>query len=208
VGKSTIFEGLVGRDGRIRPMPILRRSPYVIGLVWHLAGVVITLTRHRALSRQWTMRGLVMMAYLQALPRALRARGLEIVIFDQGPIFFLTRPLLLDERLGAWWQRTFERWSSILDVVVWLEAPDPVLLERIDARSKHHRIKGRRDQAALDVLAESRRAYSDALARLEGQARAPMILRFDTSLRSADEVVDEVLTRLALLEPASARAGR
>jgi hypothetical protein len=55
VGKSTIFEGLVGRDGRIRPMPILRRSPYVIGLVWHLAGVVITLTRHRALSRQWTM---------------------------------------------------------------------------------------------------------------------------------------------------------
>jgi hypothetical protein len=176
--------------------------------MWHLARVLATLARRRALGRQWNWERLRMMAYVQALPHALSRRDGPIVVFDQGPIYFLTRPILLDERLSGWWQRTFDRWSGLLDVVVWLEAPDAVLLERIDARDKEHRLKGRRDHAALAVLAQSRRAHEDALARLDGRSPAPTILRFDTSRRSADQVVDEVLRSLAPPEPASARARR
>ena len=148
-----------------------------------------------------------MMAYLQALPRALRGRE-GIVVFDQGPIYFLTRPILLDERLGSWWQRTFDTWSSLLDAVVWLEAPDAVLLDRINARGKLHRLKGSEDQAAFEVLAQGRRAHEGAIARLDGQAPTPAILRFDTSERSADEIVDEVLEQLAPAHRASPRVAR
>jgi hypothetical protein len=179
----------------------------VVVLAWHLVAVVITLVRHRALDRRWNWERLLMMAYLQALPRALKGQE-GIVVFDQGPIYFLTRPILLDERLGSWWRRTFDMWSSLLDAVVWLEAPDAVLLERINARSKLHRLKGSEEQAAFEALAQGRRAHEDAIGRLDGRAPAPAILRFDTSERSADEIVDELLERLAPAHRASPRVAR
>jgi hypothetical protein len=206
-GKSTVFAGLIGRAKYIQPRPVLGRSPYLAVLAWHLVAVVITLVRHRALDRRWNWERLLMMAYLQALPRALRGRE-GIVVFDQGPIYFLTRPILLDERIGSWWQRTFDTWSSLLDAVVWLEAPDAVLLDRINARSKLHRLKGSEDQAAFEVLEQGRRAHEGAIARLDRRAPAPAILRFDTSERSADEIVDEVLEQLAPAHRASPRVAR
>jgi hypothetical protein len=198
---------LIARDERIRPRPVLGHGPYAVVLAWNLVTVFVMLARRRALRLPWNRERLLMMAYLQALPRALRGRQ-GIVVFDQGPIYLLTRPILLDERLASWWQRTFDAWSSLLDAVVWLEAPDAVLLERINARSKVHRLKGRQDQAALEVLAEGRRAHQDAIRRLDGRASTPAILRFDTSRRSAEQIVDDVLEQLAPAHRTSPRVAR
>jgi hypothetical protein len=195
-GKSSVFETLCSRNGRIAGRPILSRGAHAPVLAGELARILGMLVRRKALGRQWSLERLVMAAYLRALPRVLegpRAPDRDAVVFDQGPIFSLTRPVLLDERLRDWWDTTFAAWRSLLDAVVWLEAPDGVLLERINSRAKPHRIKGGADGAALKTLAQNRAAYDFALSRLEAPGRSPAILRFDTSRQPAEEIVEAIL---------------
>lgn len=196
-GKSSLLEALCNRNNRIASRPILSRGAHATVLAGELVKVLAMLVRRRALGRQWSPERLVMTAYLRALPRVLegpRAPDRDAVVFDQGPIFSLTRPVLLDERLRDWWDSTFAAWRSLLDAVVWLEAPDAILLERINARPKPHRFKGGADGAALDMLAQNRAAYDFALSRLEAPGRSPAILRFDTSRQPAEEIAEAILT--------------
>ncbi len=198
-GKSTIFEAVRSRDDEIATIPILKHRPYTGVLARHLAATLATLVHRRALGRHWSRELVVMMAYIRALPPVLggrhRPRG-KALLFDQGPIFTMSRPALRDERLAGWWERSLATWRSLLDVVILLDAPDAALLERIDARSKEHRLKGNARTAALEALAQDRAVQEAVLERFAG---GPQILRFDTSRRSAEEIADEVL---AVIRPA------
>jgi adenylate kinase family enzyme len=189
-GKSTIFEAILSRDDGIATIPILRHRPYRRVLARHLATTLATLVRRRALGHHWSFELVVMMAYLRAvLDGPHRPRG-KALLFDQGPIYTLARPALRDERLAGWWERTLATWRSRLDVVIVLDAPDHVLLERITARDKEHRLKGHSRTAALQALADDRAVHDAVLDRFAG---GPEILRVDTGRRSAEEIADEVL---------------
>lgn len=205
-GKSTIFASLVRRGG-IRGMPVLSRSRWAPLLLAELLRAVSTIVRAGAVGRQWNGDRLMMMAYLQALPRVLarpRTAATRAVVFDQGPIFFLTRPVFQDPRLRAWRERTFQLWFSVLDAVVLLEAPDHVLIDRVNAREKVHRMKGRPEPAALEFIADGRAAFDHAIRAFEVQAPGTLA-RFDTSRCSADDVAEAILALLE--EPAQGAAG-
>ena len=156
-GKSTVFQALVSRRGDVETMPVLSRRPYTGVLLTSLLSVLAMLVRRKAL-RQRTREQVVMMGYLQALPRVLDKRQPRerIVVFDQGPIYFLTRPSLHDERLRDWRDRMVDTWSSRLDAVVWLDAPAEILIDRINSRDKSHALKGRPDEVARERVAASR----------------------------------------------------
>jgi shikimate kinase len=204
-GKSTVLEALLTRNETIVGPPRLRKTEYL--LARNLAAVIGTLLRHRIFRPRVSIEQVRMMVYLQVLPRILdRAGSAEAIVFDQGPVFFLTRPSLMDERLATWRERVLDAWAPLLDVVVWLDAPDRLLIERINSRAKWHRLKGRQDQTALGVLLESRAVYHSALSGLEARGRGPTILRFDTSRVSAQDIAEDVLTVLGGCPP-SARAG-
>jgi adenylate kinase family enzyme len=193
-GKSTIFDALLARGEEVERSPRLRETDSLRAR--DVAAVVATLLRHRALGPRVTVEQIRMMVYLRALPRILQdggSRGPRVIVFDQGPVFSLTRPSLRDERLAQWSARTFAAWGALLDVVVWLDAPDAVMIERINARDKWHRLKGARGDTAAEDLLTSRAVYEDALAKLAPPPRGPTIVRFDTSRCSVDDVVDEVL---------------
>jgi thymidylate kinase len=185
-GKSTVYAAL-RREG-VATMPILRDGHRML-LARHLAGALTTLVRRRAADRRWSFELLVMMAYVRALPSVLTASGQDVLVFDQGPLYTLAREPLRDERLRAWWEDSLRLWRSLLDVVVWLDAPDDVLLERIDGRAIAHRYKGA-ESAARAGLAGDRAVYEELLARVEG---GPEILRVDTSRQAADDVCAAVL---------------
>lgn len=204
-GKSTVFEALRARDGSVEGQPLLRMRRYVAALAGGTVSSLATLARSRALSRRVTIEQVRMMAYLDALPGVLaqRERTRGPVVLDQGPVFFLTRPILMDARLEGWRERTLAGWRPVLDAVVWLDAPDHVLVERINARAKPHALKGEPATAAIDVLTRARADYEALLARLETDEGGPLVLRFDTSQGSADEVAERVLLRTR-----SAAAGR
>ena len=198
-GKSTVFRALVARDATIEGRPSLRKREHVGVLAGEILAVARTLLRDRAYLPRVTPEQVRMMAYLQALPRILeRADPTTSRTFalDQGPIYLLTRRSLTNERLAAWRRRVVRKWAPLLDIVVWLDAPDALLVERINARDKRHRLQGSAEGPALEALAQSRAVYERVLGELEAGRPSWVVLRFDTSVRSADEIADEVLTAL------------
>jgi thymidylate kinase len=200
-GKSTVFEELLRRRPDIEPRPVITTWARAPLSVWNVVSVLAFLVRARAFTRRTRPDDVRLMTYLQTLPRVLdREGGAErTIVFDQGPIYLLARPRVQDERLRPWWNRTFDDWADRLDAVVSLDAPDAVLLERIDGREKWHALKGREQEQAREALTRTRAVYDDALARLEARAEAPTVLRLDTSRETAAAVVDGIVTLLDAL---------
>jgi hypothetical protein len=138
-----------------------------------------------------------MMMYLQALPRILARRNSEggkVIVFDQGPLYFLTRSSLTDARLATWRAQMVDVWAPLLDIVAFLDAPDALLRERINTRSKWHALKGDDDGSALDVLRATRIIYEDAIGEFASRPSRPNVLRFDTSRLSAGEIARAILS--------------
>jgi broad-specificity NMP kinase len=194
VGKSTIFKSLLSRDRRFEPRPIPAKRSYLGPMGWNVLVILGMALRHR-MTLSFGSRAVRSLAYLRALPQMLEKRPRDrVVVFDQGPIFLLARPGTFDERMSAWRAGALETWNALLDVVVLLDAPDEVLIDRVNARSQEHRIKGAATDVAAEFLAQSRAVYCDTLGAFEGESRGPAILRLDTSRLSAAEAADEIFT--------------
>lgn len=205
-GKSTAFEELVRRRPEIESRPTLTRPRRAPVTAWNVASVLAHLVRARAITRHTRPQDVRLMTYLQALPRVLDREGGDerTIVFDQGPLYLLARAGLQGERLRPWWTRTFDEWAHRLDAVVFLDAPDPVLLERIDGREKWHALKGRAGEPAREALTRTRAVYEHELARLESREHPPTIVRLDTSRATPGDVVDGIV---ALLERQRAGLG-
>ena len=209
-GKTTVSRALLARDRAIAERPSLRKAEHATAVAREVLLVLRTLLRERAYPPGSVWEQVRIMAYLQALPRVLARAGTapgKVILFDQGLAYFLTRPRFRDARLTTWRERVVETWAPLLDLVVWLDAPDAVLIERINTRETWHRLKGSPEAAALTALGDSRAVYDRALTELERRPRAPAVLRFDTARQSADEIADEVLAALREREaPAALRS--
>jgi thymidylate kinase len=193
-GKSTLFELLLAEGHGVRA-PKLGRSRRTPLLAWHAASALGSVLRYRAL-RGMTPERLLAMAYVQALAVALgqvRPDGGPAVLLDQGPVYFLSRPFATRPRLRLWRERWLLVWRARLHLVVWLDAPDEVLAERIRSREKDHALKQSPDTVTHVVLGESRSAYEDALSSLAADVE---LLRFDTSAATPDEIAAAVIPRL------------
>ena len=127
-------------------------------------------------------------------------------MLDQGPIFALAcllwgrKPVTRTAAFGRWLGEMVDRWSIELDAIVWLEAPDPVLVERIERREQAHEAKGSPAGRALELLAAHRAAYTRVLGAFDGST-GPPVLRFDTAARSPDEVAGELAEALGPVSP-------
>lgn len=121
------------------------------------------------------------------------AREKKAIILDQGPIYRLAMLLgfgpsrLHAAPLQPWWNSMFEAWANALGVVVWLDAPDSVLLRRIDTREKNHSIKSTTAGDAHKFLATYRNAFETVIANLKARSEL-VVLRCDTSCESLDSI--------------------
>jgi hypothetical protein len=220
VGKSTVFQTLLARDPTILKRPTLRNRKYAAIVAVNFARAYATLIRLGVIRPQEGIEQLRVMMYLQALPRVLPGLGSAddaAIVFDQGPLFLLTRHNFMDEPLVTWWNRMIDRWAPLLDMVVCLDAPDTVLRERINTREKWHALKGAEGRSALDVLRTSRQVYERTLEAVAARPGGPAILRFDTSSSSADEIGVAILSAIRgaagsgtneRIEPALRRSGQ
>jgi gluconate kinase len=108
------------------------------------------------------------------------------VLLDQGPLFALARlrwipsPLAAAPGFRTRWRDALALWAGELDGVVWLDAPDDVLLARINARARTHLVKNRPRDEALAFLGASRRALA-AVLNTVAAARGVPILSIDTA---------------------------
>jgi hypothetical protein len=153
---------------------------------------------------------------LRTLPTVLAhemaARPAAIVL-DEGPLFSLGRLSVFQRahesrtRLGQAWQRQLDRWTRLLDVVIWLDAPDPILAQRIRTRFKPHQVKDDPEQAVYEFLGRYRQAYKEIRARVVSAGRTRMI-DLDTSALSADQAVPLVLAALTARPGPDSRPAR
>jgi hypothetical protein len=119
------------------------------------------------------------------------------LLLDQGPLFALARlrwahsPLTAAPGFALWWEESLARWAAELDGVVWLDAPDEVLLDRINARPRAHLVKGRPAREASRFLGASRWALAEVLEAASAATGVP-ILSIGTEACTAEQAADQV----------------
>jgi shikimate kinase len=204
-GKSTLARALVDRYAGCRVADSLHTRlpahwPYVAHSVHGLLPLLAATARSRPVLSWDEIKFAV---YVSEWNRYLgREHRPGLVVLDQGPIFALARllwgqkPVTRSEPFRAWMSTMMRRWSLELDAIVWLDAPDHVLHERIGTREQRHEAKGKPTREVLELLGTHRQAYRAVLESIARLGRPP-VLHFDTSRMSPLEIadaVDEALT--------------
>ncbi len=203
-GKSTLLAALERSGGAVVPAPTpswwssLGRLP-ADATLW-LPGLL----RGRLPSRE-TLRSL---AYLRAWARALPAAGAtgprELHVLDHGPVFRLVKLAEFDPQLRpgpaleTWRASWIAFWRERLDLVIWLDAPDEILHERIQAREQDHELRGEDLAASRRLLAAYRAAYERVLGRL-AEDGGPRVVRLRTDDAAPDALAARVHQELGRL---------
>jgi hypothetical protein len=169
----------------------------------HLQSAVGLAPTYLALHRPY--RGLLWkemkrITYLRTLRRVLEdptSTRSTTVILDQGAVYMMARLLVFGkERVRSaafdrWWQETIEHWARVLDIVVWLDAPDPILIHRIRTRKQPHPVKGLSDAAISRFITTYRAAYDRVLGGLAA-AHGPAMIAVRTDQESLDQAARRV----------------
>lgn len=142
------------------------------------------------------------MVYLEHWLRAWRdpaasARG--IVMYDHGPLFRLgtlwTWGPPRTARFVEWWETMRSAWAERLSLVIWLDAPNRVLLDRIRRRDRWHPCRELPDPQASAWLSAYRSALRRAL-EPSGAASRSDLMTFDTEAAGTEAIAAAVAPRL------------
>lgn len=157
-------------------------------------------------SRWYTLEEIKTIIYLKSWPQVLRqppANNESTVLLDHGPVFKLVTLNAFGPRrikchgLEKWWQSMFKQWARTLDIVVLLDAPDSILVDRINKRSQRHAVKGKSDREAYEFLESYRTSFVQILERLTSYGGL-MVLEFEANRLSIDQIAAEVLMAIDL----------
>jgi shikimate kinase len=152
-------------------------------------------------SRWFTWEEIKALVYLKGWTRVLKEQAKQngkAILLDHGPVFKLATlhefgpEILKSERFDLWWNQMFGQWASTVDIVIWLDAPDKILEERINSRKQRHAVKGKSESHVSLFLARYRLSYEEILTKLKTYGK-PILFRFDTSQTPIEKIVDDLL---------------
>jgi broad-specificity NMP kinase len=200
-GKSSVCGALRSRysaaQGTIWGQPVLpllgngaQLVPTLAGFWLHARSLLWDESRH--------------MVRLRTLHRGLgqnRESVGEVMIFDEGPIFALAwlrgfgHASLRSPIADSWWRATLRQWANTVDVVVVLDAPDPLLARRIRNRPEWHEVKDASDAEISAWMARFRSALDWVLAGLALEG-GPAVIRVSTTLDDPERLAGQVIKAL------------
>jgi len=200
-GKTTLVLALSQRNERIRTVFSLRRVRYIPSFVGHAFSLLPTFLRQSRNGSGFTWQEIRLMTHLEAMQHAFgrtapNYRG--VTILDQGPVYMLARlhsfgfGNVRGRSLAQWWSDLLDRWAANLDMLIWLDASDMTLVDRIHARGKWHSVKEKPEQEAVQFLAGFRASCEQIIARLTAHG-GPRVLYFNTDRDAPDQIVAEIL---------------
>jgi thymidylate kinase len=209
-GKTTILEALSAESERVvknEPPDVrdARNYPFYIWYCLRLVPIVFRLCNSN--SRHITRREYAWMSLLDGWHNVLGngcTSNHQVLVIDQGPIFFMATlyalgPENLKSRVvDAWWDKVFCNWSTALDLVVWLDASDESLMNRIQSRSKDHIMKHKSQSEVFQFLDLYRQVYHFMCQKLTIRQGGPKFIYFDTSKESVQNVVRKLMIELGL----------
>jgi thymidylate kinase len=97
--------------------------------------------------------------------------------------------------MQRWWRAALQRWAATLDVIIWLDAPDAVLAQRIRTRNGTHPCAEWGDRALYEFFARWRAGYQHVVSQLT-EVHGPKVMKFATDQESTDRIADRILTSL------------
>lgn len=203
-GKSTLARALRRRDAN------LKTGLSVWGLPAPLLALNALLALPRFLSlyvsrRRMGLDELKLMIRLSALDQLLGRESSgndRTILLDEGTIFALAKLVAfgngngVSARTDGWTQSLTRRWAGKVNTIIWLDASDEVLANRIRARSKTHRMKEKTDREIYQFLARYRNSYEEVIRELSARHNL-RVIRFSTDRESLEQVADEVLARMS-----------
>jgi hypothetical protein len=208
-GKTALLRTL-SREPHIRAGVRINRARYFLDLVGH---AVVLLPPALELLRQgpaslWS--GMLHLVRLRTLPSvvaiAMADDAGRVVLLDEGPMFSLGRLSVFQHAnhgtspLARQWRSELDRWTTLLDAVVWVDAADPVLIERIRTRRKSHRVKSGTSGEVVGFLDRYRQAYGEVLSALRASGRV-RVIEINTTTVPIDTAASRVLAELERLAP-------
>jgi deoxyadenosine/deoxycytidine kinase len=204
-GKTTLFQALEKRAPRMRTafLPPVWQSDYIPFFVKNIIRLLPVLARMLGRGdRLLTRRELAWMAILQGWPEVLEKEALagdQFILLDQGPVFLMAiltefgPRSLRNANIQAWWNKITAKWVKTLDLVVWLDAPDAVLIERIRSRPTDHIVKDKPDHEMKAFLAKYRQEYDRLMSTICENNQGVSLLRIDTSRYSTADIVQSLI---------------
>jgi thymidylate kinase len=158
--------------------------------------------------RRLTLRELARVVTLNGWHRVLgqASKKYQIVILDQGPIFMLAElhafgpENLKDQSAQKWWETMYRQWAATLNLVIYLDALDTHLVERIRTRAKSHVVKEKTKPEVFGFLAHYRWAFEHVVSTLTANQNSLRVVCFDTAQESLDGIVNRLLAEFGLKE--------
>jgi deoxyadenosine/deoxycytidine kinase len=138
-----------------------------------------------------------------ALRRRESNEGNKVIILDQGPLYLLAEMQLFGpeylkqkaaERL---WNDLYDRWKAALYMVVWLDASNDVLLDRIRTRRQEHIVKTQPATVVYEFLDRYRVEYEFILSILTTKESGLKVIKFDTGRQQPKDIEDQFLYELS-----------
>jgi hypothetical protein len=204
VGKTAVLRAIGGRDPAVRAGVRINRSRQLFAVAWHALALTPASLDMLFTDARWVWPGLRHLGRLRTFPAEVeyvRTLGYRTILLDEGPVFSLGRLSVFQYAnegagwLARQWSTELQRWSALLDGVVWLDAPNAVLAERIRQRPKAHQIKQGSEQEVFEFLDRYRAAYRDILARLTAGGRVRLV-ELDMTAAPVDHVAADILAAL------------
>jgi len=196
-GKTSLLKILAQRDKGIRAglrIPVSR----------YLAAALLLLPTFLRIHRpykgfQW--REIKRILYLTALHRLLQreaSKNYRAIILDEGPVYMLSRlrvfggEAIESHSFEKWWKGAISEWANTIDAIVWLDAEDPILADRIRARDQPYPVKDISDSSVRKFLARYRAAFNHVIAELT-VGDGPKVFKFVTDRESTDQIANKIL---------------
>jgi predicted ATPase len=199
-GKSTLSSALAERwrtaNATIWDLPVrsliveaLRSLPTLVAFVWSTRSLPWREFKHA-----------VRLTALHRRLRRLQGSRIPIVVLDEGPVFTLSWLRLfghprLQTGVPGWWGRVFRDWAAVLDLVVLMDAPDPVLAQRIRGRPKLLSVKHGSDGEIFAFSARYRVVFDEVIATLRTYGD-PSALTLGSGELAPEQLADALMNTL------------
>lgn len=200
-GKTTLAHGVSAADATVRSGLSLWGLPRrrLVRSALALLPTILGATFNRTPLRAGEMAQMIRLGALRSVVDDAASQH-RVIILDEGPVFALSWLEVFFSRNGdrvpaSWRRRVVAEWARLLDVVVFIDASDITLANRIRTREKPHMVKGLPDEEIFGFSAGFRRAFERAIGELS-EAGHIVVDTLKTDAGPVDENTAQLMAKL------------
>jgi thymidylate kinase len=203
VGKSTLYKALGSKNlpwlicDMVLPVWNISSAPFFIENITSLAPLLIReeIKGERLLKR----REIAFLALLNGWHKILRNKADQqgkAILIDQGAISMMTYltvwgpKSLYNDHIQSWWESVYYKWARTLDILIYLDTKDEIIIDRIRSRSQDHHLKTETTAVMCDWIMKYRLLYRQILNRFESNGFRAKVIRIDSGENSVEDIVN------------------